>query len=99
MEKRAVSDEAIDHAVQIGKRISKQEFDNFLKDKEAARLRYETIIRFLASNPGSIWSAIKRRLELKEGRRVNDRTINSMLSALSNSGFILKDTESYRVAE
>ncbi len=99
IEKGIVSDEAIDHAVQIGKRISKEEFDNFLKDKEVARLRYETIIRFLASNPGSVWSAVKRRLETKEGRRVNDRTINSMLATLADAGFILKGAERYRVAD
>lgn len=99
LEKDGPNDEAIDYAVRIGKSISRKEFNNFLKDKEVARKRYESIAKFLASNPSSTWSEIKKNLETVEGKHVPDARFADLLSKLLDSSFILKSAETYKLAD
>jgi AAA+ ATPase superfamily predicted ATPase len=93
------SDESIEYATRIGKSISMKEFNNFLKDK-VARSRYEAIMRFLASNPLSTWSLIKRSIETEEGRKISDTRFADLLSKLVDSSFVIKNPEAaYTVAD
>jgi AAA+ ATPase superfamily predicted ATPase len=100
VEKSKPSDESIEYVARIGKSISRKEFNNFLKDKEVARSRYEEIMRFLASNPLSTWSLIKRSIETAEGRKISDTRFADLLSKLVDSSFVIKYPEAtYRVAD
>ena len=74
-----MSEKTIDQTVQQGKLLARQEFENFLKGREVAGQRYETIIRHLAAVSTSSWSAIKRAVEATEGKTVNDRNITDLI--------------------
>ena len=99
VERGIPNDEAIDYAAKVGKSISRKEFNNFLKDKETARKRYEAIVRFIASRSSSSWSDIKKNLEAKEGRRVPDSRLAELLNKLLDSSFVLKREETYSIAD
>jgi len=92
--KRGVSDSALDETLEAGKAIARQEFENFLRAREAARHRYQVIVRHLANSPSS-WSAIKGAIEADEGRVVNDRNINDLLTTLVKAGFVEKRDVEY----
>lgn len=92
--KRGVSDSALDETLEAGKAIARQEFENFLREREAARRRYQVIVRHLANRPSS-WSAIKGAIEADEGRVVNDRNINDLLTTLVKAGFVEKRDVEY----
>lgn len=92
--KRGVSDSALDETLEAGKAIARQEFENFLREREAARRRYQVIVRHLANSPSS-WSAIKGAIEADEGRVVNDRNINDLLTTLVKAGFVEKRDVEY----
>jgi AAA+ ATPase superfamily predicted ATPase len=94
----AVSESAIDQTVEAGKSLAKHEFDNFLKGREVAKQRYETIIQQL-SRGSSSWSAIKGTIEAMEGKTINDRNITDLVNTLVKAGFVEKDGESYRLTD
>jgi len=94
----AVSESAIDQTVEAGKSLAKHEFDNFLKGREVAKQRYETIIQQL-SRGSSSWSAIKGAIEATEGKTINDRNITDLVNTLVKAGFVEKDGESYRLTD
>lgn len=93
-----VSEEAIDETLEAGKALARQEFENFLKGREVAMRRYETIIRHLSRGPSS-WSAIKRAIEAVEGRTINDRNITDLLTTLVKAGFVERSAEVYDLAD
>lgn len=87
--KKGVSEEAIERTIETGKALAKQEFQNFLKGREVAARRYETIIGQL-SRRASTWSEIRRAVEALEGKTINDRNITDLLTTLVKTGFIEK---------
>ena len=94
-----MSEKTIDQTVQQGKLLARQEFENFLKGREVARQRYETIIRHLAAVSTSSWSTIKRAVEATEGKTVNDKNITDLISNLVKAGFVEKENELYHLSD
>lgn len=95
----AVSGITIDEAVQQGKLLARQEFENFLRGREVAEQRYKTIAQHLASVSTSSWSNIKRAVEATEGKTVDDRNITTLIINLVKAGFIEKNDEVYRLTD
>lgn len=95
----AISKKAIDQAVDQGKLLARQEFENFLKGREVAQQRYRAITQHLASVSTSSWSAIKRAVEATEGKTVDDRNITDLIQNLVKAGFVEKENEAYRLTD
>lgn len=96
--KRGVPAGVIRSVMDEGSKLARREFENFLKGREVARKRYEGIIRHLAKGP-STWSGIKSYLEVKEGRKLNDRKVNELIDALVKGGFVESTDERYTISD
>lgn len=64
--------------------LIRQEFNNFLTDKVAARDRYLTIMRIVARECAG-WSEIKNGLEVELGMEISDSRISEYLRQLLDS--------------
>lgn len=96
--KTGLSEEAIDQTLEAAKALAREEFENFLKGREVARRRYETILQHLARGP-SPWSGIKGATEAVEGRTINDRNITALATNLVKAGFVERRDKVYTLAD
>mgnify|MGYP001770713437 FL=1 len=89
-----------DHARAVEKTVSaavslvRQEFENFLRGREAARERYLAIMRACAR--GCSWSEAKAAVEAREGARVDDKRLTELLNNLVKASFLVKEGDAYR---
>jgi len=95
----SMSNKMINQAIEQGKLLARQEFENFLKGREVAQQRYMAITRHLASVSTSSWSVIKRAVEATEGKTVDDRNITDLIQNLVKAGFVEKENEAYRLTD
>ncbi|WP_252900477.1 hypothetical protein [Vulcanisaeta sp. JCM 14467] len=61
-------------------------------------VRYRTILKILGEGPAT-WSVIKSRLEVIEGRYVNDASLSSLLSNPVGMGIVEKRGDEYVIAD
>jgi DNA-binding HxlR family transcriptional regulator len=59
--------------------------------------RYRVILKLLTNERS--WSEIKNRLEDIEGRTINDKTLNELLTTLLNLSIIEKTNNKYIIAD
>jgi len=79
-----------------GKRLTLQELNDFLKDREA-RERYLEMLKYLAVKEAS-WTDLKRVIELKFGY-IDDKNFTNLLGVLSGVGFVQKADEKYKIVD
>lgn len=96
--KKGVSASVIRRVMDEGSKLARREFENFLKGREVARKRYERILNHLAKGQ-STWSGIKTFLEVKEGKRLNDRKVTELIDALLKAGFIETANGQYTISD
>ncbi|MGB9729695.1 MAG: AAA family ATPase [Thermoprotei archaeon] len=84
-------DKIIDQAIEI----AKQELTNLLNTRRSPR--YKTLLKTLTTEKK--WSEIKKLLELKEGRTINDKTIKELLQTLIDLSIIEKKDEKYIITD
>ncbi len=89
---------AINETVSYAIALIRQEFNNFLTDKVAARDRYLTIMRIVARECAG-WSEIKNGLEVELGMEISDSRISEYLRQLLDSAWIVKVDNKYCPAE
>ena len=89
---------AIGETVSYATALIRQEFENLLADKPAARDRYLTIMRIIARECAG-WSEIKRGLEAEFGVEIGDSRISDYLRQLLDSSWIVKIGNKYCPAE
>jgi hypothetical protein len=96
--KKGVSARSVDGVMEEGSKLARREFENFLKGREVARKRYESIMSYLAKSPSS-WSGIKSHLEVREGKAMNDRKVTELINALVKAGFIESTDDKYAISD
>jgi len=79
---------AIERTKEIAKSLLKEEFKHFLLDRMVAKDRYIRIIK--ACKDGCTWSDIKLSLESLEGKKINDRTVYTLINNLLDYSFLIK---------
>jgi len=89
-------EKALQETVGNGKKLTLQELDNFLKDREA-RERYLEILRYLAVKEAS-WTDLKKVIELKFGS-IDDKNFTNLLRVLSGVEFVEKAGGKYRIVD
>ncbi|MEM2174929.1 MAG: hypothetical protein QXI58_04830 [Candidatus Micrarchaeia archaeon] len=89
-------EKALRETVENGKKLTLQELNNFLKDREA-REKYLEVLKYLAVKEAT-WSDLKRVIDLKFGY-VDDRNFTNLLTVLSGVGFIEKSEEKYKIVD
>lgn len=87
---------ALQETVNNGKRLTLQELNNFLKDREAKE-RYLEMLKYLAVKEAT-WTDLKKVIELKFGS-VDDKNFTNLLGALSGAGFVEKADEKYKIVD
>ncbi len=75
--------------------LALQEIRNFLLQRRSPR--YVTLLKSLI--PGETWSNLKRALEDREGRSINDRTFNELMGTLVKAGLVEKQGGKYLIAD
>jgi len=96
--KRGVSASVIRGVMEEGSKLARNEFENFLKGREVAKKRYEGIMSHLSKGP-STWSGIKSYLEVREGKRLNDRKVTELIDALLKAGFVESTDGQYTISD
>ncbi|MGC8607765.1 MAG: AAA family ATPase [Vulcanisaeta sp.] len=89
--------ESIRRTLEYAIDLIKQEFENFLKNREEARERYYTLM--MICSHGCRWSDAKRYLEAKEGVRIDDKKITELLQNLVDSSFLMKENDIYKPSD
>ncbi|MCC6054101.1 MAG: ATP-binding protein [Thermosphaera sp.] len=87
--------ESIEKVIKIAVETAKREVENFLKTRRSER--YRVILKLLTIERS--WSEIKNRLEDIEGRTINDKTFNELLTTLLNLSIIEKTNNKYIIAD
>ena len=87
--------DALERALEEGSRITANEFNLFLANRQPARRRYIEILRTLIRP--STWSEVKRSLRIIAN--VSDKQISNYLKELVYYGFIVKEGNIYSVAD
>jgi len=90
-------DRAIERTKEIAKGLLKEEFMNFLYSRMVAKDRYIRIIK--TCKDGCTWSEIKLSLESLEGRKVNDRTVYTLINNLLDYSFLIKEEKKYVLSD
>jgi len=89
-------EKALQETLENGKRLTLQELNDFLKDREA-RERYLEMLKYLAVKEAS-WTDLKRVIELKFGY-IDDKNFTNLLGVLSGVGFVQKADEKYKIVD
>jgi len=90
-------DRAIERTKEIAKSLLKEEFMNFLYNRMIAKDRYIRIIK--TCKDGCSWSDIKLSLESLEGKKVNDRTVYTLINNLLDYSFLIKEEKKYVLSD
>ncbi|BCS94350.1 AAA family ATPase [Metallosphaera javensis (ex Sakai et al. 2022)] len=88
---------SLQRALQTAKRLIRQEFENFLRDKSLARERYLTVMRVISRCAS--WGEVKNALEAREGVEISDSEISNFLRQLMRASWIVKENGRYCPAE
>jgi len=90
-------DRAIERTKEIAKGLLREEFMNFLYSRMVAKDRYIRIIK--TCKDGCAWSEIKLSLESMEGKKVNDRTVYTLINSLLDYSFLIKEGKRYVLSD
>ncbi len=100
--REGVREDVIDRVLEEASKLALAELERFLEKRPLARKRYMTVLRAIASGK-STWSELKRELEGKEKRKIEDATLARLLNALLKASFIEKRVErrnvTYRISD
>ncbi|WP_297506313.1 ATP-binding protein [Thermococcus sp.] len=100
--REGLREEVIGKVLEEASKLALAELERFLEKRPLARRRYLTILRAIALGKNT-WSELKRELEGKEKREIEDATVARLLNALLKASFIEKRAEgrnvSYRIAD
>lgn len=83
------SEKILKEVLKEAKRLSKNEFQNFLSNKHSAKNRYELVMQAISSNKKR-WKEIKNYLEKKEKQTISDSVLSRILNNLKDATFIKK---------
>lgn len=85
---------ALEKTILTGVELIREEFKNFLLNRQEAKERYYTIMQ--VCKQGCRWSEIKRAIEAKEGVRIDDKEVTGLIRNLIDASFLAKEGEIYR---
>ena len=90
---------ALEETIEQGKKISQNELNNFLKGRN--KKNYLAVLKTLSySDPsGSSWSELKSGSELKLRRRVNNKTLTSVIDSLVESEILEHSNGKYTMID
>ncbi|WP_456366037.1 AAA family ATPase [Thermococcus sp.] len=94
--REGVREGGIDKVLGEASKLALAELERFLKKRPLARKCYMTVLRAIASGRNT-WSELKRELEGKEKRKIEDATLARLLNALLKASFIEKRVEGRNV--
>ena len=94
--RKGLRQEIIDKVLEEASRLALTELERFLEKRPLARKRYLTVLQAIASGKNT-WSELKRELEGKEKREIEDATLARLLNALLKASFIEKRVEGRNV--
>jgi len=89
---------AIESVLLDAKKITAAEFNEFLKNKQEAKNRYNIIMQSL-SKMDLRWSEIKMLLEMKTKTRIGDGRLHEYIKNLQDYSFIEEKEGRYRIAD
>ncbi|ASJ00208.1 AAA family ATPase [Thermococcus gorgonarius] len=95
--REGLREEVIDKVLEEASKLALAELERFLEKRPLARRRYLTVLRAIASGKNT-WSELKRELEGKEKREIEDATLARLLNALLKASFIEKRVEGRNIA-
>ncbi|AEA12455.1 ATPase [Thermoproteus uzoniensis 768-20] len=90
-------EEALRRTVSYAVGLIRQEFENFLRGREAAERRYRAVMEMAAGC--AAWSEVKRGLEAREGRTINDAEVTKLLRNLVDYSFLERRGDLYCPAD
>ena len=90
--------ESLESVMEKACSLAASEVDHALNIYGAAKTKYLTALKIVASSDGSRWSEIKRAMEAKFGRIANN-IFSNMMKNLVNQGLIEKENGIYRISD
>ncbi len=94
--------ETVEKVLKEASKLALTELERFLERRLLAKKRYLTVLHAIASGKNT-WSELKRELERKERREIEDATLARLLKSLLKASFIEKVVDgrnvTYRIAD
>ncbi|WP_052296578.1 ATP-binding protein [Pyrococcus sp. NA2] len=87
--KEGVRENVIERVLEEASKLALSELEHFLEKRPLAKKRYLTILKAIASGKNT-WSELKRELEKREKREVEDAILARLLNSLLKASFIEK---------
>lgn len=99
-EEGKIDDSVLRVAIEEGKNLAKREFEHFLVTREAARGRYVKVLETVARLGEARWAEVRDDLNLKEKKKVPNKTVSAFLEALVDNGLLAKTPdETYAIPD
>ncbi|WP_010477104.1 AAA family ATPase [Thermococcus zilligii] len=94
--REGLREEVIYKVLEEASRLALAELKRFLEKRPLARRRYLTVLRAIASGKNT-WGELKREVERKEKREIEDAALARLLNALLKASFVEKRVEGRNV--